>query len=319
MHIQPYEFPEKTTLLIVDESCTHIHFLADFFRHEYHILVATNGPQALELAAGGQPPHVILLDVEMPEMDGYEVCRRLKANSQTRSIPVIFMADQFGLADDFGRGRFDAADEETGFSLGALDYITKPFHRDIVRVRVKNHMHLKLKTDMLEQLSMQDGLTDMPTRRYVDERLAVEWEGAIRNGKPLSMVMLDLDNFKLYNDHYGHGAGDACLRRVAKTLKKSISNPEGLVARYGGGEFGALLPDTDAPAAWNVAEQLRAAVEVLAIRHTYSKPALVVTLSAGVATHAGDSAKTDMHHLQYSAKQALCRAREQGCNQVQAE
>ena len=319
MHIQPYEFPEKTTLLIVDDSRAHIHFLTDFFRHEYHILAATNGPQALELAAGGQPPHVILLDVEMPEMDGYEVCRRLKANSQTRSIPVIFMTDQFSLADDFGRGRFEAADEKTGFSLGALDYITKPFHRDIVRARVKNHMHLKLKTDMLEQLSMQDGLTDMPNRRYVDERLALEWESAVRNGKPLSMVMLELDNFKLYNDHYGHGAGDACLRRVAKTLKKAISNPEGLVARYGGAEFAALLPDTDAPAALIVAEQLRAAVEALAIRHAYSKPALVVTLSAGVATHASDSAKTDMHQLQHSAKQALCRAREQGRNQVQAE
>ena len=317
--MKPYEFPEKTSILIVDDSLIHIHYLTNLFKHDYHILAATNGPQALEMAAGGQPPHVILLDVEMPEIDGYEVCRRLKANSQTKNIPVIFITPQFFTEDDFGKAQFDATDEEMGFRLGAVDFISKPFHPAIVRARVKNHMRLKLKTDMLEMLSLQDGLTDIPNRRYFDERLAVEWESAVRYGMPLSMVMMDMDHLKLYNDHYGHGAGDDCLRRVAKTLKKSIPRPIDLVARYGDGKFAVLLTDTDAKGALKMAEQLRAAVEALAIKHAYSKPALVVTLSVGVATHASESAKTDMHQLQYSAEQALCRAKEQGRNQVQAE
>ena len=317
--MKPYEFPEKTSILIVDDSLIHIHYLTNLFKHDYHILAATNGPQALEMAAGGQPPHVILLDVEMPEIDGYEVCRRLKANSQTKNIPVIFITPQFFTEDDFGKAQFDATDEEMGFRLGAVDFISKPFHPAIVRARVKNHMRLKLKTDMLEMLSLQDGLTDIPNRRYFDERLAVEWESAVRYGMPLSMVMMDMDHLKLYNDHYGHGAGDDCLRRVAKTLKKSIPRPIDLVARYGDGKFAVLLTDTDAKGALKMAEQLRAAVEALAIKHAYSKPALVVTLSVGVATHASESAKTDMHQLQYSAEQALYRAKEQGRNQVQAE
>jgi len=302
-----YETPEKTTILIVDDQPNYIQVLANLLKEDYHILVAKNGPKALEIALGVDSPDLILLDIEMPEMSGHEVCRRLKDNDKTNTIPVIFVT-----------ARDATKDEEVGFNLGAVDYISKPFHPAIVRARVRNHMDLKVKTDMLEELSMQDGLTNIPNRRYFDEQLSKEWKHALRNNQPLSLVMLDIDNFKLYNDNYGHGAGDECLKRVARALKDTLSRPTDMVARYGGEEFAALLPETDAEGALNVAEQLRAVVQGLAINHEYSSTASVVTLSVGVETHSRDRAKADMQQLQQSADQALYRAKEQGRNQVQS-
>ena len=178
---------------------------------------------------------------------------------------------------------------------------------------------LKIKTEMLEKLSMQDGLTDIANRRYFDQRAEVEWKRVLRAALPLSFVLMDIDHFKQYNDHYGHGAGDECLRQVAQALAHCVERPLDLVARYGGEEFVALLPETEINGALHLAEQMRAAVEALAIPHAHSSAASVVTLSLGVATHAPDRVKTDLHHLQECADQALYRAKHQGRNQVQAE
>lgn len=178
---------------------------------------------------------------------------------------------------------------------------------------------LKIKTVMLEKISMQDALTQIPNRRHYDERGSLEWKRALRTGLPLSLVMMDIDHFKLYNDHYGHGAGDDCLREVAQALLRCCDRPLDLLARYGGEEFVALLPETEREGALHLAEQMRAAVENLALPHALSSTAKVVTLSVGFATHAEGREKTSLQQLQTCADQALYLAKHSGRNQVQAE
>lgn len=226
----------QRTVLIVDDQPDSIQVLARLIKDDYRVRVATGGEKALEIAAGEDPPDLILLDVEMPGIDGYEVCRRLKFHPRTVGIPVLFIT-----------ARNDPEDEERGLTLGAVDYISKPFRPAVVRARVRNHMRLKVKSDLLEQYSMRDSLTNVANRRLFDARLAEAWARALREGHDLTLILMDIDHFKQYNDHYGHGAGDDCLCRVARALHTPLQRPGDLLARYGGEEFIALLPETDAP------------------------------------------------------------------------
>ncbi|MFZ9739342.1 MAG: diguanylate cyclase [Prochlorotrichaceae cyanobacterium] len=178
---------------------------------------------------------------------------------------------------------------------------------------------LKIKTEMLEKLSMQDGLTGIANRRYFDQCANLEWQRTQRNGLPLSLLLIDVDHFKQYNDFYGHGTGDDCLKRVALALAGCCERSFDLVARYGGEEFLVLLPETDMGGALHLAEKMRAAVEALSIPHADSSTGAVVTVSAGVATHSKDRGKRDLRHLQDAADQALYRAKHQGRNRVQEE
>lgn len=301
------ETKEKRSVLIVDDQPDNIHALGKLIKDEYRIMAATSGARALEIAESDNPPDLILLDVMMPEMDGYEVCRRLKQNEQTNSIPVIFVT-----AMD------SAEDEEKGFNLGAVDYISKPFKPTIVRARIKNQMNLKIKTDMLEKMSMQDGLTEIPNRRFFQENLAREWSRCMRNGLPLSLLIMDIDNFKPYNDNYGHGAGDECLRKVANVIKDTLSRPTDQAARYGGEEFVVLLPETHAAGALHVAEELRAAVQGLGITHEHSPTAPVVTISVGTSTHSAESPMKNKEQLLQLADEALYQAKEAGRNRIQS-
>ena len=298
----------STTILIVDDQPVYIQALSNLLRGEYHIRVAANGPKALEIAGENTPPALILLDIEMPGMEGYEVCRRLKENERTNAIPVIFVT-----------ARDKPKDEEMGFNLGAVDYISKPFQPSIVRARVRTHMNLKKKTDLLEKLAMLDGLTDIPNRRQLENRLAEEYDRALRNGRPLSLLMMDIDHFKAYNDNYGHGAGDECLRRVARALVQTLSRSSDLAARYGGEEFAALLPETDVRGAFHLAGKIRAAVADLGVVHDYSNVAPVITLSIGVAAHAVETPKQDIMQLLHAADQALYLAKKEGRNRVRVD
>ncbi len=302
------ECQKKGRVLIIDDQPENIHVLANIIQEQYDVQAATNGAKALEIAFGKNPPDMILLDIVMPEMNGYEVCRRLKADEQTRDIPVIFVTV-----------RNSTEDEEYGFNLGAVDYISKPFQPTVVRVRVRNHMNLKIKAEMLEKLSLRDGLTNIPNRRSFDKELQREWSHAMRGGHPLPVLMIDIDHFKQYNDNYGHGAGDECLKRVAETMNRKPRRPLDFIARYGGEEFVALLPDTDATGALQVAEQLRAAVAEANIPHAHSDTAPMVTISIGVATHSQKTPKTSMEELLTAADLALYQAKEKGRNQVRAE
>jgi diguanylate cyclase (GGDEF)-like protein len=267
------------------------------------VRLAQNGREALA-AVNDSEFDAVLMDVQMPGMDGYEVCRRLKSDEKTRDIPVVFVTSLS-----------DLEDETTGLELGAVDYITKPVRPPIVRVRVKNHLELKRKSDILESLASMDGLTCLTNRRRFIETLDMEWRRATRSGTPLSLAMIDVDFFKAYNDHFGHIAGDECLRMIACALDNSIRRAGDLVARYGGEEFVALLPKTDLEGAVQVAETMRNEINALDIQHASPNVADRVTISVGVATMiptVDDSCET----LLNAADKALYEAKENGRNQV---
>lgn len=291
-------------ILIVDDSPTSIQILAEELKTAYHITVANSGADALKIANSNEPPDLILLDVIMPEMDGYEVCRQLKAGYATKNIPIIFVT-----------ARHDAADEEHGLNLGAVDYITKPFHLAIIKARVRNHLSLKQKTDLLESLAQLDGLTNIPNRRRLEATLVTEWRRACRGQIPISIVMLDIDHFKAYNDHYGHGAGDVCLKAVVQVLRNTLSRPADMIARYGGEEFAAVLPGTDFAGANAVAENFRQAVYFLQLPHEHSSVLNQVTISVGFASIA---VPTDDSYagLLAAADKMLYQAKNAGRNRI---
>lgn len=296
---------DKPLILIVDDTPINIQVLAEAMRSDYRVKVATSGEMALDIIGKeGGKPDLILLDIMMPEMDGYEVCRRLKANPDTQGIPVIFVT-----------ARSNAQDEEYGLKLGAMDFIAKPFHLAVVKARVRNHIALKIKTDLLESLALIDGLTGIPNRRRLDEALNMEWKRGLRSGSPLAVVMADIDFFKAYNDHYGHGAGDECLRTVARVLSSSLSRPADMMARYGGEEFVAIMPDTDAAGAKRLAQCWRDNVVGEALFHAYSGVADRVTVSVGYASLT-PSADLSPQALLEMADKMLYQAKAQGRNRV---
>jgi diguanylate cyclase (GGDEF)-like protein len=258
--------------LIVDDIPANIKSLNAILADDYNVIFATDWRKGLELA-GRMSPDIILLDIMMPDMDGYEICRRLKSDSETREIPVIFITALDG-----------EADEEKGLSFGAADYITKPFRPAIVRLRVRNHLQLKLQRDRLESLTMTDGMTEIANRRRFDQHLDDEWRRCARMHIPLSAIMMDIDHFKAFNDNYGHTAGDDCIRDIAQALATVPTRAGDLVTRYGGEEFACLLPGTDAEGARTIAERLLDAVNDLAIPHAWSNVTGSVSISAGVGT-----------------------------------
>ncbi len=295
----------KLMILLVDDAPTNIQMLNETLKDGYHLFFATNGKDALRIAAESLPD-LVLLDVIMPEMDGYEVCRALKADPSLRNIPIIFIT-----------AMNQQEDEAIGLELGAVDYITKPFNPTIVRLRIRNQIELKRQRDLLARLSHLDGLTGIPNRRALDDIMEREWRRGTRSLKPLSLLMLDIDHFKAYNDRCGHLAGDDCLRTVAQTLKSPLGRAADIVGRYGGEEFLAILPETDAAGAWVVAEEIRAAVSNLALAHPASPQGNTVTVSIGIATAV---AHREQYHtcLLEAADRALYQAKQEGRNRVVA-
>lgn len=294
---------DRQTVLIVDDTSANIEVLNAILGVEYEILFATSGQDALAILAD-QIPDLILLDITMPEMDGYEVCRRLKADPHTRNIPVIFITS---LSNE--------EDETRGLEVGAIDYISRPISAPVVKARVQNHLELKRYRDKLENLSAMDGLTGIPNRRRFDEFLDQEWLRGLRNQSPLSVCMMDVDFFKRFNDFYGHAAGDNCLRRVAKALASAIQRPADFVARYGGEEFVYVLPDTDANGTVALAEKFRDSVAALEIPHADSAVATYVTISGGLAT-AIPVENSSPAQLLDAADQLLYWAKRAGRNQI---
>ena len=260
----------KPIVLVVDDQPLNIQMLARALGGEYLIKAATSGRAALKICQMPDRPNLVLLDVLMPEMDGYEVCRLLKGDAATRDIPIIFIT-----------AKNEAPDEEYGFKIGAVDYIAKPFSPVIVQARVRTHLTLKRNIDLLESQAFLDGLTGISNRRRFDRELRAEWNRAIRALTPLSLLIADVDYFKKYNDHYGHGPGDECLREIAGAINSSVQRTGDLVARYGGEEFVVLLPVTDRRGVRRVAERIREKIASLRIPHAHSQVAEHVTISLG--------------------------------------
>lgn len=294
------------SVLIVDDAPVNIRMLVLALKDTYRVRVANGGPKALEIARSQDPPDIILLDVKMPEVDGYEVCRRLKQNPQTMQIPIIFVTT-----------RGSSRDEAFGLNLGAVDYISKPFSIPVVRARVRTHLQLKRHRDKLESLAMIDGLTGIANRRSFDQTIEHEWRRAQRTDTHLSLIMIDIDEFKKYNDNYGHGAGDECLRLVACTIESTMRRSGDFVGRYGGEEFVVFLPNCDLEGAMEVAEQIRLKIKNLNIPHRFSKVTDHITVSLGCKSMKHESGTTSTELLQ-KADQALYQAKEQGRDRVVA-
>ncbi len=295
--------PARPRLLLVDDVKANLLLLAKALGQDYECRLATDGASALEQAIS-DPPDLILLDVMMPGLDGYEVCRQLKADPRTINIPVIFLTHLN-----------EEADEKAGLEAGAIDYITKPFRFPIIKARVRNHLELKRRGDLLEQLAGMDGLTGIPNRRRFDETLTLEWNRTRRHGAPLALILLDIDFFKSYNDHYGHPQGDDCLRKVAAVLAATLQRASDTLARYGGEEFAAILPDTSLDSAVDMAELMRCRVMDLAIPHGYSRVAACVTVSLGVAACI-PAERNSAAELVEAADGALYQAKHAGRNRV---
>ncbi len=263
----------QNKILIVDDMALNIKILGESLRNDYEIVVATNGKKALAIATSENPPDLILLDIVMHEMDGYELCKIIKEDDRTKNIPVIFISS---------RGEME--DETKGLELGAVDYIIKPFSMPIVNARVKTHLTLKMKSDMLESLVTIDELTDIPNRRKFDELFNKEWYRARRAAKPLSLIFMDIDFFKNFNNNYGYAEGNACLKKVAQVLEKNLKRSSDFLARYGSYKFAAFLPETNIDSAVIVGDMIRIDVENMNIPHAFSQVSDHVTMSMGVAT-----------------------------------
>lgn len=295
----------KPIVLIVDDTPMNIEVLSKTLGKGYEVRVATRGEKALEIARSKVPPDLILLDIMMPGMDGYEVCVQLKGDSVTAHIPVIFVT-----------AKSDVEDETKGFALGAVDYITKPFHLPIVQARIQTHLRLSRQARLLEEYAFIDSLTHIPNRRRFDAVYDEEWRRALRNKTPLSLCMIDIDYFKKYNDTLGHGEGDVCLQKVAASLVNSSARGGELAARYGGEEFIVILPYCDEATLAQSAENIRRAVEALQIPHPASEVSSVVTVSIGCVSVNPSDKIVDREGLLKRADNALYAAKNGGRNRV---
>jgi len=289
----------RPKILIADDQPINIRVLYEIFSADCDVYMATSGAHTIRLCQR-ELPDLVLLDVVMDDVDGHEVCRLLKADPLTSAIPIIFVTSQSR-----------EADEVMALQLGAVDFITKPINPLIVRARVSTHLTLKLQGDLLRASALLDGLTGVANRRKFDEDLQADWRQCLRENVPLSLILLDIDYFKRYNDRYGHQAGDSCLKSVAKALSEMLRRPYDSVARYGGEEFACLLPKTDLQGAVGIAEKMQAHVRELGIEHLGSDIERVVTISLGVATVV-PNADFDAYGLLEAADKHLYQAKRTG-------
>ncbi|GHU50866.1 hypothetical protein FACS1894127_6680 [Clostridia bacterium] len=267
------EVSPKYTILVVDDESSNLAVLNKILSPQYTVLTAKSGDTALKRVEAGTPrPDLIMLDIVMPGIDGYEVLTRLQQNPDSKDIPVIIIS---GLSGE--------NDEEKGLFMGAVDYITKPLKAAIVLARVNTHIRILNQLRTIENLGFIDPLTEISNRRNFDARLDLEWRRCMREQQPISFLMLDVDRFKVYNDTYGHPQGDVLLKTIAKIFTGSARRPSDLAARIGGEEFGILLPDTTMESAMIIAERIRAAVENVRLFTTDGKETRT-TISIGVTT-----------------------------------
>lgn len=301
-----FPIAENQKILIVDDSAMVLKILYDMLKNEYVVIQAKSGEEALQLAVR-EIPDLILLDVIMKDMDGYQVCKVLKSDPLTKNIPIIFVS-----------GLNEQNDEKKGLELGAIDYITKPFSEPIVKIRIKNHLELKAYRDFLEQISSLDGLTGIYNRRYFNTYYLREWERAIRERTPISLIIIDIDRFKEYNDNLGHLAGDECLKKISGSIGNSLFRKNDIACRLGGEEFICVLPNTDLPDAVCIAERIAADIEKLNIPHEYSDVKPIITVSMGVGTIIPIENYSYIEFLNMTDR-LLYHAKKSGRNKIQAK
>jgi len=295
--------PVRGKILLVDDQVVNIKILHQLLQDDYDIYMARDGNQAIEMCKKVKPD-LVLLDIEMPMLNGFDVCAHLKNDPDTQEVAIIFVT-----------GHFDEDKEVRGFQLGAVDFIHKPINPVITKARIKNQIRLKLNTDLLRTIALIDGLTGVANRRQFEQVLPVSWSQCAREKQPLTIILLDIDFFKHFNDTYGHTEGDVCLRLVAQKIHDTVNRPYDLVARFGGEEFICILPNTDLIGGTYVAQQIVDSIVSLKIPHINSPISAFVTISAGVSSAVPEydmSSKT----LIEEADQQLYIAKDRGRNRV---
>lgn len=334
--------PDKPKILIVDDKAANLMAMEGLLEElGATLLTASSGQEALALMLKHEFA-LVLLDVQMPDMDGFETATLMRGMKQTRHLPIIFVT------------AISKEDEHIfrGYDAGAIDYLFKPINPVILRSKVEvfltiyrqqrllekktidldqkveellvlkaqmeeTNQQLEEANQQLEELSRTDALTGLANRRQFKEVLAAEWRRALRNGNSLALVMADIDAFKSFNDTYGHLAGDDCLRKIALALRSPLMRPSDLAARFGGEEFVILLPGTDLEGGAFIAEAIRQDVERLSITHAGSDTGGLVTMSFGVTAVKPSVELVDLN-LVCTADKALYMAKKEGKNRCVA-
>ncbi|MFQ5864148.1 MAG: diguanylate cyclase [bacterium] len=286
---------KSRTILVVDDVPVNIQLLTTYLASEgYRVISAKDGAEAIQ-SVQEDYPDLVLLDVMMPKLNGFEVCKIIKSNEDTHFIPVIMVTALNELEYKL-----------KGLDSGADDFISKPFNKLELLTRVKSLLRIKLLNEELKekvnelqkaheklrQLAITDGLTELYNYRYFKEHLQQELNRAQRHNIKVSVAMIDIDYFKHYNDHHGHPAGDMILKDIAHLLKENIRNID-LAARYGGEEFALVLIETNKASAKIVAEKIRKLVEEYSFAYEENQPNGKLTISVGVATFPEDGKEFD--------------------------
>lgn len=295
----------RARILLVDDEPLNIQVLAGVLSEDYALSFAVSGEEALDLAISGVTPDLILLDIVMPDMDGFEVCARLKANAHTASIPVIYLT-----------ALNSAAHEARGLRAGGVDYIRKPFRAEIVTARVRLHLDLQKRTqdatraaERLRQQATRDELTQLPNRRGFEVQLRQTLTECRRHRRRFGLIAIDLDHFKPVNDSFGHAAGDQVLKTIAQRLRDAVRS-EDTVSRVGGDEFMAILTDV------KHLDHARAAVERIlsALRPHLLVKGQVVHIGASIGVAIFPEAAQSMDALLEHADAACYEAKRAGRN-----
>jgi diguanylate cyclase (GGDEF)-like protein len=292
----------QPSILIVGGSDSGNGDLRRILQNEHRLEFVRDGGAAAAYILE-QKPQLILLNLCAGGSDGFALLVRLKEMDEARDIPVILLADSAR-----------AEDEERGLHLGAVDYLTRPFHGAIVTARIRIQLDLVKHIHTIERLGMIDALTDIPNRRFFDMRITEEWRRTCRHKSYMSMLMLDVDNFKRYNDTYGHPQGDRLLKFIGKVLMDNLHRPSDMAARLGGEEFAVLLGDTDKAGAAKVAEDIRRDVERGIVPTPQGEPTSV-TISIGIGSVI-PTVEGDFMDLVQQADKYLYAAKERGRNRV---
>ena len=289
-------------VLIVDDSSVQAARLKAILEDEYKITIAQTAEEGLRLVRA-EEYSLILLDVVMPGMDGFMLLKKLQEEVITQSVPVILITSLS-----------DTRNEYKGLTLGAVDYISKPFHPLIVKARVNTHIKLYKYRKQVERQSQIDQLTGIANRRQHDHYSAVKWKEAIRLQVPFSICMMDIDHFKVYNDTFGHPAGDKALASVARVISSHLQRSTDFVARYGGEEFVGIVLGGTSEKMFAHLKKARKAVEDLRVPHDPSV-AQWVTVSVGGVTVVPPADSSYAFYLKI-ADAMLYDAKKRGRNQV---
>lgn len=294
---------KKPTILAVDDTVQNLDVLEELL-DEYRVIDATNGKDAISLVKE-QRVNLILLDIMMPEMDGFEVCKILKSDEKTKDIPIIFIT-----------AKSDEDSIEKAYDLGAIDYVTKPFLPKELLSRIKKELRIQELIEKLEELASKDTLTQLYNRRFFYESAIKMIAHSKRYNKPVSIIMLDIDHFKSVNDRYGHKAGDEVLKELAQIMQNRRRKSD-MVVRLGGEEFAILLPETSKEQAYKIAQQLRQTIEKNRVNLSDGNT-IYFTASMGISSVDMDK-ESDIDAALSRADKVLYKAKESGRNNVQTE